>query len=181
MTKLKHIILLTTLLCCSSGLLAKIGRNVYTVHDCKRLRHWRPHPFLLVLYKDEPLIDSIQQCMHDARLKSAVISSGIGTLNNVTLSYYDKDDKKKFLDRYFKGPFELVTLTGNVTWNHKHPNPQVHIHATLGRRNYSVIGGHLKDAMVTVNAEMLIRPFSTRFVRYPDPDLDEIFLIGNEY
>lgn len=162
-------------------LFAKLGHNVYTVHDCKRLRHWHPHPFLLVLYKDEPLIDSIQQCIHDAKLKSAVISSGIGTLDNVTISYYDKDDKKKFLDRFFKGPFELVTLTGNITWNHNRPNPQVHLHATLGQRNYSVIGGHLKDAMVTVNAEILVSPFSTRFVRYPDQELDEIFLIENEY
>lgn len=159
---------------------AKLGRNVYTLHDCKRLRHWRPHPFLLVLYQDDPLIDSIQQCMHDARLKSAVISGTVGTLENVTISYYDRDEKKKFLDRFFKGPFELLTLNGNVTWIHKRPNPSVHLHTTLSQRNYSLIGGHLKKATVAVNAEILIQPFTTRFVRYPMKDMDELYTIRDE-
>lgn len=173
-------LLVLLLLSVTLPVFAKLGHNVYTVHDCKRLRHWRPHPFLLVLYKDEPLLDSIQQCMHDARLKSAVISAGIGTVENVTISYYDRDDKKKFLDRYFKGPFELLTLTGNVTWIHHHPNPQVHVHTTLAQRNYALIGGHLKKATVSVNAEMLITPFNTQFIRYPEKALKEIYLIKNE-
>jgi hypothetical protein len=158
----------------------KLGYNVFTTHHCKTLRRRRPRPFILVLVDGEPLIDSIQQCMHDARLKSAVISGTVGTLEKVTISYYDRDEKKKYLDRYFKGPFELLTLNGNVTWINNHVNPRVHVHTTLGQRNYSLIGGHLKKATVAMSTEILITPFSTQFIRYPVKDHDELFFIQGE-
>ncbi len=47
---------------------------------------------------------------------------------------------------------EVVSLVGNVTI--KESAPFTHIHVTLGRRDLSIVGGHLNDLVVHPNLEI---------------------------
>lgn len=118
-------------------------------------------PLMLVLNKDDNLIDSIIQCASRLKIQSAALS-GIGALKNPTLGFY-KTDEKQYQYQQFLGDYELVSLNGNIT---KHENNyMVHIHVVLGDDRYTTIAGHLKEALIAVTGEITITPFEKPIIR----------------
>ena len=73
------------------------------------------------------------------------------------LGHYDFKDTKTYMYETFDEDLELLTLSGNVSTMNLKALP--HAHVTLGRRDFSVIGGHLEEGslanMVEVNLTKL--------------------------
>lgn len=171
------LICLLILLQCVS-LQARLGHNVFTTNNCFLLKRRSLKPFVLVLYRGQDLLPSLLRCAHEGHLKSVVFSGAVGALENVTISYYDRDDKKAYLKKFFKGPYELISLNGNMAWIKN--DPMIHAHASLGTRDYHLFGGHVAKATVAVTTELLVTPFSSRFERLNVKGHPQLFLIQNE-
>ena len=81
--------------------------------------------------------------------------SGIGALSLLAVSVYDVG-KKVYFDNVFEEPTEIVSLSGTVT--RMNGKPYVHLHASAGRADGSVCGGHLKRAVIGATGEIVLRP-----------------------
>lgn len=80
--------------------------------------------------------------------------SGIGALSEMEVSVYDLD-KKRYSDRIYREPLELISLAGTVT--ERGGKPHVHLHACAGGFDGKVYGGHLKRGIISATGEIVLR------------------------
>lgn len=133
-----------------------VSPSLVTTQTCKELS--RPdQPFILVLKKDEELMEGILHCATSLGLKGATIT-GLGALKQVSVAYYHLDIQQ-YQTKLFEDDFELISLNGNISM--VDDKPFLHIHAAMGKPDYSVFGGHIMSATVAVTAEIAITPLST--------------------
>ena len=115
----------------------------------------------------EDLFETLTEVIKEQNIERAVILSGIGSLCNV--SFRDlktgielpvKLDKTNLMEEY--GPFELLTLEGNVVplagefGNLKDGDPVLHLHCTLGTAYGNLFGGHLFKATIFTTTELFL-------------------------
>ena len=91
--------------------------------------------------------------------------SGIGAADDIAVSVYDVKAKKYF-DNMFREPLEITSLSGTVT--EMNGAPYIHIHATAGRADGTVIGGHLKRAVISATCELVLHTVYGRVPRFYD-------------
>jgi predicted DNA-binding protein with PD1-like motif len=83
---------------------------------------------------------------------------GLGATDDATLASYDLDNKK-YIEKDFKGKFEITSLTGNIA---KLDNETVlHTHINIADEEFRVYGGHLKEATVSITCEIVLEPNAT--------------------
>ena len=81
--------------------------------------------------------------------------SGLGAVSHATISYWNAETKK-YETHELDEQMEVVSLIGNVTL--KDGQPFIHAHASLGRRDLSLVGGHVNDLHVHPTLEIWLRP-----------------------
>lgn len=81
--------------------------------------------------------------------------TGLGAVRTATLRFLDPATLK-YVDRTFDEQMEIANLTGNIS--RKDGEVYLHIHASLGRRDYSMVGGHLLEAVVNGACELFVHP-----------------------
>lgn len=80
--------------------------------------------------------------------------SGIGAVNEAEVGCFDTDEKKYYAKTY-TGIYEIASLSGTVSV--QNAKPYLHIHAVLGDKEGTAIGGHLSRAMVSATCEIALR------------------------
>ena len=118
---------------------------------------------------DEDLIDSIIQMIKIHNLKSGLINC-IGALKKYTLGYLDIDSKE-YLKKTFDEYVELVSCMGNISF--KDGEPIVHLHLSVGTKDYNIFGGHLfQPSIVSITSEVYIFEIDKKLNRVIDPRFD---------
>ncbi len=112
-----------------------------------------PRSFLIRVPEDEVLPDYLAKLAEEKGIVKAYVS-GIGTFKEARLGYlslekqgYEMIDVREFT--------ELLSLSGNISLS-ADGKPSIHLHVVLGRRDGSVVGGHLLEARVFL-AELYIQ------------------------
>lgn len=112
--------------------------------------------FVIRLEQGDDILKSLKQ-FADAKKVQAAFFEGIGSLYRAKLGHYDFQETKTYKYETFDEDLEILTLSGNISTMNEKALP--HAHATLGRRDFSVIGGHLEEGslanMVEVNLSQL--------------------------
>ena len=112
--------------------------------------------FVLRLEQGEDILKTLKQFADSQKIRAAFFE-GIGSLYRAKLGHYDFKDTRTYKYETFDEDLEILTLSGNVSTMNQQALP--HAHATLGRRDFSVIGGHLEEGslanMVEVNLARL--------------------------
>lgn len=118
---------------------------------------------------DEDLIDSIIKMVKKHDIRSGFINC-IGALKKFTIGYFEIDSKNYKMET-FNENVEMLTCLGNITYIDN--EPIIHLHVTLGRRDYSLIGGHLsRPSIVSVTGEVSIFETDKKFNRANDQQFD---------
>lgn len=121
--------------------------------------------FVVKLNKGEQLVDSLIKFARQEKVDSGSVA-GIGAVTNVTLGYFDRE-QKKYLEKKFEEVYELVSLVGSIaTINYQ---PILHLHIIISDRNYKVYAGHLFSAEVAVTGEIFVRAYPEPLLRKKDP------------
>jgi uncharacterized protein len=81
--------------------------------------------------------------------------TGLGAVKTATISYWNSGTET-YEQHELDEQMEVVSLIGNASI--KEYAPFTHIHVALGRRDLSIIGGHLNDLVVHPNLEVWVRP-----------------------
>jgi predicted DNA-binding protein with PD1-like motif len=92
--------------------------------------------------------------------------TGIGAMRRICIAFFDTESKG-YLDREYDEQMEVLALVGNVATHEG--ELLVHTHITLGRRDYSVIGGHLRQGIVRPTLEVILHAGSEPLQRAVDP------------
>lgn len=112
------------------------------------------------------LIDGLLEIAEQERIKTASVEA-IGGVNHVRLGYFNSK-ARRYEEHDFDEFLEVTSLIGNVTL--KDGQPFLHLHGTFGRRDTSVIGGHvisgavfpLLEAVFTRTANIGLRRFDEK-------------------
>ena len=105
-----------------------------------------------------------------AFLSSEGISAGsftaIGALRRTRIAFFDTN-AKEYQDIDLDEQMEVLALIGNVALYDG--EPLVHAHITLGRRDGTTLGGHLRHGIVCPTLEMMLRVLPEPIHRAVDP------------
>lgn len=118
---------------------------------------------------NEDLIDSIREITKKYQIKSGIINC-IGALKKFTIGFYDIKSKDYKMET-FEENVELISCMGNIAY--KEDEPIIHLHVTLGKNDFSLIGGHLSQpSIVSVTGEVKIFEIIHKLKRSPDPQFN---------
>ena len=100
------------------------------------------------------LTDEILRIARREKIKTARVEA-IGGVNKLKLAYFNHETKR-YEEHDFDEFLEVTGMLGNIT--RKDGKPFLHAHCTFGRRDMSVVGGHLVSATVFPLMEVVITP-----------------------
>ena len=118
---------------------------------------------------DEDIFDAIIEIIKKHNVKSGLINV-IGAFKKFTIGYFDLETKE-YNFKTFDEPVELISCMGNISY--KDGEPLIHIHVTIGRGDYSIIGRHLSQpSIISVTGEVYIYEIDQKLIRTNDPQFD---------
>ncbi len=123
-----------------------------------------PGRFIIRLEKGDDILASIGRFAEASKIGAALFE-GIGSLNRVKLGHYDFVTKN-YKYEIFSEDLEILSLSGNIALLNKAPLP--HAHVTLGKRDFSVIGGHLDEGSIANMVEIGLTTLSGKLVKARD-------------
>ncbi|WP_153799300.1 PPC domain-containing DNA-binding protein [Foetidibacter luteolus] len=126
--------------------------------------------YLLVLKKGQPVVASLNAFLEKEKLPGATFT-GLGAVQNPEVAYYDVN-AKHYNYKKFKGSMEVLSLLGNLGWFEG--KPIVHPHVNLGAPDFTVHGGHLKEAEVSLLLEIFIIPTQEKITREWSKEFPEL-------
>ena len=119
---------------------------------------------LLVLKAGEKIHEGVLKLARKEGVKTGAVSA-IGGVDELVLSYFDLK-KKKYEEHRFDEFMEVASLVGNITV--KDGEPFLHVHGTFGRRDLSVVAGHVISGRVRPFLEVSIVKASNTVLRRMD-------------
>lgn len=109
--------------------------------------------YIIRLEPGEPIIKSLSDLLAAEHVAFANVSAA-GAVSSVHLGYWNPSSRA-YEYRELNEQLEVVSFQGNASL--KGEEPFLHIHGVFGRRDFSVIGGHVKEAHVNPTFEVWLR------------------------
>ena len=114
----------------------------------------------------DDIMASLRRFVEAQDLQAGLVE-GIGSLKRVRLGYYDFEKTRKYTWKVFEEDMEILALTGNVSV--KDDGTYLpHVHVSLGRKDFTVLGGHLDDGSIANMVEIFIRQLPGRLTKRHD-------------
>lgn len=123
--------------------------------------------FIVSIKNRKEISNVISSFCSDLNIKAGAII-GIGAIDNATLRFFDPATKK-YVDKSFNEQMEIANLTGNISTLNN--DVYIHLHATLGRADYSAIAGHLLTATLSGAGEFIIEAYDIDLKRKYDDEI----------
>ena len=118
---------------------------------------------------DEDLIDAIKVLVKNYDIKGGLINI-IGAFKKFTIGYFDLNTKE-YNFKTFEENVELISCMGNISY--KDGEPIIHIHISVGKGDYNLIGGHLSQpSIISVTAEVFIYEINQKLNRVNEPSFN---------
>lgn len=122
--------------------------------------------YILRFDTDEDVVKEIGKFCSEESIDAASFSA-IGAAKQVALSYYNLQTKT-YQDKTMSEDLEITGVLGNiVTMDGK---VVVHAHGTFGKDTYEIIGGHVKELIVSATCEVIL----TKLEGFIEREYDEV-------
>ena len=122
--------------------------------------------FQLRLEMGDEVLESLTSLAEREALTFATFS-GLGAASSARIAFFDVA-ARQYETHDFDEQVEVVSLTGNLAL--RDGKPFVHAHAALGRRDLSVIGGHVVALVARPTIEIELRPENAQIARLLDEE-----------
>lgn len=128
-----------------------------------------PVTYAIVLDSGDEAVSLLQNFVRNHEVEAASLTA-IGALSGATLGYFDWATKQ-YEKITVSEQVEVLSLIGDVAV--ADGAPSLHVHAVLGKRDGSAIGGHLLAAQVRPTLEVILiqAPSYLRKTRDPETGL----------
>lgn len=130
----------------------------------KRLRQAPDEAWALIFDAGDEAVEALTAfaAEHDVRAGSF---TALGAFSKARLAWFDVDTRE-YEEIEVPEQVEVLSLIGDLAL--KDGAPFVHAHAVLGRRDGSVIGGHLLAGTVRPTLELFLHRYPEPLARVPD-------------
>lgn len=108
--------------------------------------------YAVVLEAGDEVMEALQRFAVQESLNASRISA-IGAFERAELGYFELE-RKDYLRIPVEAQVEVLSLAGDVALDGG--KPKLHLHAVLGRRDGSTVGGHLLSGLVRPTLEVLV-------------------------
>jgi hypothetical protein len=110
---------------------------------------------------DEDLFANLKRICRDQGIERGIILSAIGSLKDVVFRNVKTNIEmpvklENTNEMEEQGPFELLSLEGNIFPSEGDSEPVIHVHVMLGSPSGGVMGGHLFKATIFTTTEIFI-------------------------
>ncbi len=102
--------------------------------------------------RGEEILSGLKEVCLKEKVKLASISA-IGAVDEFQVGLYDVE-KREYESRTYTGPYEILSLLGNVTT--KNGEYYAHLHMSCSGEDGKAVGGHLNMARISGTLEMFI-------------------------
>lgn len=107
------------------------------------------------------LTDELLALARREKIRTAKVEA-IGGVRQLRLAYFNSG-ARKYEEHEYDEFLEVASLIGNITL--KDEEPFLHLHGTFGRRDMSVIGGHVISGTVFPLLEVVFTPTKNKAQR----------------
>ena len=114
--------------------------------------------------RGEEIVEKLSEIARCENITAASVSA-IGAVSEFVAGAYDLKNKE-FCHNEYRGNYEIISLTGNVT--KKDDAPYLHLHVACADETGKAVGGHLIKAVVSVTCEAVILPLPVTIGRKTD-------------
>ncbi len=122
--------------------------------------------WILAFNTGDQVISEIENFTEEHEIQSAHFTA-IGAFLEAELYFFDWESKE-YQSIPVDEQTEVLSLIGNIGWIEN--KVKVHAHVTLGRHDASVLGGHLKEAIVRPTLELFLDEGSETLQRSEDEE-----------
>ncbi|MDR1310433.1 MAG: DNA-binding protein [Burkholderiaceae bacterium] len=120
--------------------------------------------YIVSIKNQQEIVAALKAFCQAQRVRSGSIT-GIGAVNAATLRFIDTSSRR-FTEKMFSEQLEMTNLSGNVST--LDGALYLHLHITLGRADYTAIGGHLIAATINGAGEIVIDDWQSPLERTYD-------------
>jgi hypothetical protein len=138
--------------------------RVHLLHEGPAGEAGAERTYAVVFAAGDDAVAGLEKVAAEQRLSAARLTA-IGAFRRATVAFFDLDTRE-YLPIEVDEQVEVLSLVGNVTLageGHK-----VHVHAVLGRRDGSTVGGHLLAAEVRPTLEVILTESPAHLRRHHD-------------
>ena len=132
----------------------------------KEIRENGRRVVVAVLDKGDEALSGITEAARNHNFDAAQITA-VGAFAQAEVGYFDRD-KRDYDHIRVDEQVEVLSLLGDIA--DKDGAPVVHAHAVLGRRDGSVVGGHLLSAQVWPTLEVILAEVAPALAKRVDPE-----------
>lgn len=126
--------------------------------------HHEKDTYILNVERGEELISTLRGFLKKESIRAGYFT-GLGTAGELDLAYYNFTTKE-FERHAIKEDVEILSLTGNIAILKN--ERIIHIHGTFGRKDLSVLGGHIFSLLVSGACEIHLTKLSGEMTRAYD-------------
>jgi len=119
--------------------------------------HKQDNLFTLSFKKGEEVISTLKEYLVEHKITAAHIA-GLGAAGSLEIAYYNIETKE-YERHTINEDLEILNLNGNVGINQE-GEIVIHLHGTFGKRDLSVIGGHIFSMHVSGAGELHVQTLS---------------------
>ncbi len=123
--------------------------------------------FIVVLDRGDEIKACLGRFAAAERLTAAQVTA-IGAFERAVLLFY-LWETKDYERIEVPEATEVVSLNGDIVLD-EHDKPYLHLHALLGRRDGSTVGGHLDSGVVRPTLEVMVTESPAHLRRRHDPE-----------
>jgi len=132
--------------------------------------HWTAkkveNVYIVSVQDKSSILNALTDFVTSQKIQAGQIT-GIGAANEATLRFYDPVTKK-YMDKGFKEQMEITNLSGNIST--VEGKITLHLHITLGRKDYTALAGHLLDANIRGAGEFFVYPIDVKVIKEKDEE-----------
>jgi uncharacterized protein len=109
-----------------------------------------PFGYFLVVDRGDEILESLTRFATETGVRAASFT-GLGAVQRVTLGFYDLATQE-YERRTWEEDLEVASLVGNLAVVDGGPFP--HVHGVFTKRDFSAVGGHVFEAVVSIAVEL---------------------------
>jgi uncharacterized protein len=118
------------------------------------------------LQKGEEIVQTLTDFCKKNMIRGGWVTA-IGATNNCVISYHSLSSHD-YVDKEYKGTFEITSIVGNISV--VCGLSFLHLHISIADENNQVYGGHLKSAIVNLTCEFVIEDYEFEIIRRFDEE-----------
>ena len=154
-----------------------VGSTILVTMNAQTLKgnHWTAKSvegaYIVSIEDRASVLGALTDFITSEKIQAGQIT-GIGATNEATLRFFDPSSKK-YVDKTFNEQMEISNLSGNIS--QAEGKVLLHLHITLGRKDYTALAGHLLNAKIRGAGEFFVYPINSKVFKVKNEDVGLYF------